>query len=174
MPCLMPRVMHLLMMLEMKDKQSLLIHANALTLGRYGVLIVGETGAGKSLLTMTLIERAQSFGRDAQLVADDYCEILPQEGKLIAHVPPTIRGAIEIRGAGLFTLPYQESVTLDLAVTLGAIAPRYPDNESPFTRLGIHLPCLHLPRLDGNIPLLAVCHAIEAHLFLPRWHSQRV
>jgi len=154
----------------MKSKKEELIHANALTLGGYGVLIMGQTGAGKSLLTLTLIERAQLLGRAAYLVADDYCEIFAKSDKLVARVPATIRGAVEIRGAGLFAYPYREETTLDLAIELVGQAPRYPDNHH-FTCLDITLPCLQLPRLDGNIPLLALCHAIEAHLFLSRWSS---
>jgi len=148
-----------------------LIHANALALGDYGVLILGATGAGKSLLTLTLIERAYGARRHAQLVADDYCEMTSQSGKLIARAPHSIRGAMEIRGAGLFSLPYQESVALDLVVELVASPPRYPDEADIFNRFGHALPCLRLPRLDGATPVLAVCHAIEAHLFRPRWHS---
>jgi len=151
------------------DRQEL-IHANALQLGNHGVLILGESGAGKSLLTLTLIERAQALGREAQLVADDYCILLPKDEKLVAQAPETIQGALEIRGAGLFSYPYQQSVALNLTIALKRQAPRYPDNHH-FERFGITLPCLHLPRLDGNIPLIAVCHAIEAHLFLPRWSS---
>jgi len=150
----------------MSIEQKALIHADVLQLGDEGVLILGESGAGKSLLTLTLIERAPSSGRTACLVADDYCELTASSGKLVARAPASICGAIEIRGAGLFTLPYQQQVTLSLVVELVAAAPRYPENHQ-FSRFGVTLPCLHLPRLDGNVPLLAVCHAIEAYLFLP-------
>jgi len=170
MPCPIVRPTLLLMMSGMCVERPELLHANALALGPYGVLILGESGAGKSLLTLTLIERAQGAGRSAQLVADDYCSVDVEADQLVARAPETIRGAIEIRGAGLFSFPYQESVRLDLAIELSRQAPRYPENHH-FECFGIALPCLHLPCLDGNIPLTAVCHAIEAHLFLQHWSS---
>jgi len=150
-----------------------LIHANALVLEDYGVLILGESGSGKSLLTLTLIERAQLIGRTAQLVADDYCELMAQDDRLMACVPKNIHGAMEIRGAGLFSYSYQERTGLDLVVELNSDAERYPEAQD-FCLFGICLPRLRLPRLDGNIPLLAVCHAIEATLFQPRWSENRV
>jgi len=152
----------------MYKKQTGLIHANALNLGGKGVLILGASGAGKSLLTLTLIERAGWCGRAARLVADDYCELSAQSNKLVARAPEAIRGAIEVRGAGLFAYPYQQQTTLDLAVELIASAPRYPE-EHTFTRFGLSLPCLQLPRLDGEATLTGVCHGVEATLFWPRF-----
>jgi len=152
----------------MKREKTELLHANALMLGGKGVLILGKSGAGKSLLTLTLLERAQFMGRGGLLVADDYCEISLRLDRLIARAPEATRGAIEVRGAGLFAHPYGKEVALDLAVELVLQAERYPDSP-PFIRFSRSLPCLRLPQLNSEATLTAVCHAVEAHLFWPHW-----
>jgi len=146
-----------------------LYHANALKIGSYGILIMGASGAGKSLVSLTLLERAQLFGRAGVLVSDDYVLLRLEEGKLVAHAPTAIRGAIEIRGAGLFTMPHQGSTQLQLVVELRGKGERFPQGRY-FDCLGVSLPLLKLPEA-GKADILAICHAIEAHLFKQRWVS---
>jgi len=87
--------------------EGLLCHANALKIGSYGILIMGASGVGKSLVSLTLLERAALFGRAGVLVSDDYVMLRLEEGLLVAHAPTATHGAMEIRGAGLFAMPHQ-------------------------------------------------------------------
>lgn len=145
-------------------------HGNALHLGGCGVLIIGPSGAGKSVLTLALIERSQLVGRKAALVGDDYVELEDVAGQLFAHAPPRIAGVMEIRGAGLFKMAYEEKTRLDLVVELGQESERYPE-EHFFEDMQVCLPLLKLPQL-GASDVLALCHAIEATLFRTRWQPE--
>ena len=47
------------------------VHANALVLGEFGLLLRGPSGAGKSALTLQLIADWRARGAFAALVGDD-------------------------------------------------------------------------------------------------------
>lgn len=135
-------------------------HANALRLGTFGVLITGASGTGKSVLTLALVERGAIFGHGAALVGDDYVYLEAVAGRLIAHAAAPIAGAMEIRGAGLFAVDYEENVILDLVVVLGETGERYPQAHM-FEALGVEVKCLYLSPL-GEADGLALCQAVEA------------
>jgi|GEM_PF-539575 len=156
-----------------------LIKANSLRLGDYGLLLCGAAGAGKSALTLALLERAALFGRTAALIGDDYSRLRWENGNIYAESPPHIAGALEIRGAGIFQMPYEPVVRLDLAAELAGEGERYPQGHSwhwpPAARVtsaqqkteqkqGISLPLLKLPQA-GKADMTALCQAIEARLF---------
>jgi len=154
-------------------EQEILVRANSLRLGAYGVLILGETGAGKSALTLALLERAAWFGRSAALIGDDWTEIRCKAGALHAHNPPNIAGGLEIRGAGIFQMPFEPSGALHLAVELKGAGERYPqghywhlpqDCRTEKKAEIAPLPLLKLPEA-GRTDILALCHAVEAKLF---------
>jgi len=100
------------------------IHASCIVLGRagepfgarhdLGVLILGESGAGKSDLALRLIANG------AMLVADDRCDLFVCAGALHAGAPPTLQGMIEVRGVGILKLPYRISARIGLAVRIVA------------------------------------------------------
>ena len=123
------------------------VHAGCIAVGRKGVLILGESGAGKSDLALRLIDDG------AILVADDRTELYIARGALCARAPASIAGLIEVRGLGVIAQPYRRSVTLALAVRLGASGPRLPDPAfyTPPARLKIAKP-LPFIMLDGAAP----------------------
>lgn len=63
-----------------------------------GVLLTGESGIGKSEITLGLVERGSS------LVADDMVRVRNSSGELIATSPQLSRGYIEIRGLGIINV----------------------------------------------------------------------
>ena len=77
-----------------------------------GVLLRGPSGAGKSDLALRLIDRG------AELVADDRVALVSSAGVLTASAPPALRGLMEVRGLGVFRLPYRTSVQLSLVADL--------------------------------------------------------
>ena len=88
------------------------IHAGCVALGGKGVLILGQSGAGKSDLALRLIDDG------AKLVADDRCDLFARAGKLCATAPKSIAGLLELRGIGIVALPYAASAPLAMAVRL--------------------------------------------------------
>jgi len=97
------------------------IHASCVAIGPHGVLILGDSGAGKSDLALRLIDDG------AKLVADDRVELYRASGALCARAPKAIAGLIEVRGLGVIALSCRKTVKLTLAVKLGARAKRLPD-----------------------------------------------
>ena len=89
-----------------------------------GILLLGDSGAGKSDLALRLI------GLGAELVADDRVDLFAQRGMLMARAPKTIAGLMEIRGLGIIELPYTGKSRVALAVVLvRKPAPRLPRHD---------------------------------------------
>lgn len=84
-----------------------------------GVLLLGETGSGKSELVLRLL------GRGFVLVADDRVEI--QDG--FASPPAALAGLLEVRGIGIVRLPYLARARLAVVAQLGSQAERLPRPE---------------------------------------------
>jgi serine kinase of HPr protein (carbohydrate metabolism regulator) len=146
------------------------LHATTVQLQGRGVMLMGKSGAGKTELALTLVERAIVRNEQAALVADDRTLLHVESGKLIASVPQTLAGGVEIRGAGLFAVAYVEQTPLDLVVRLVERdeAERYPSGENWHFE-GIEVPRLLLPALSSNGDSNALSRAIEATLFSKPW-----
>ena len=89
-----------------------LLHASCVACAGCGVLILGQSGAGKSALALQLI----SLG--ANLVADDRTEVRAGGLHLVARAPDTIQGLIEARGVGILRLPFLPSAEISLVIDL--------------------------------------------------------
>ena len=74
---------------------GLTLRAGCVALAGRGLLILGTSGSGKSGLALQLM----ALGCD--LVSDDYTEITPADGGLLARAPAAIAGRIEARGVGI-------------------------------------------------------------------------
>ena len=90
----------------------MLVHASCVGIDGAGVLLRAPPGGGKSDLALRLIADG------ALLVADDQVELAAKAGDLFASAPATIKGRIEVRGIGIVTMAYAESVALALVVDL--------------------------------------------------------
>ncbi len=113
--------------------------------GGDALLLLGPSGAGKSDLLLRLIDKGFT------LVADD--QVLIEEG--MASPPPALAGLLEVRGLGLFRLPYIAPARLRLVISLG---------NAPAERLPAPLlhPQLGLPEitLDATAPSAAARAAL--------------
>ena len=99
------------------------IHASCVAIGGRGILLLGDSGAGKSEIALCLIDRG------AVLVADDRTLLSVKNGVLRAAAPASIRGLIEIRGLGIVALPTRASAAIALVVRLGRAGKRLPDRQ---------------------------------------------
>ena len=97
------------------------IHASCVVIGMRGVLILGDSGAGKSDLALRLIDGG------ARLVSDDRTELYVARGRLCARTPRSIAGLMEVRGLGVVALPFARTAVLALAVKLSSSRTRLPD-----------------------------------------------
>jgi HPr kinase/phosphorylase len=84
------------------------IHASCAAREGYGVLLLGPSGAGKSDLLLRLLD--YGFG----LVADD--QVCIESG--FASAPAALAGLLEVRGLGIFRLPFVHRVPLVLIIEL--------------------------------------------------------
>ena len=123
------------------------IHANCIAIGKWGVLILGDSGAGKSDLALQLIDGG------AKLVSDDRTELYVARGALCARAPQSIAGLLEVRGLGIVAMPFTKSAPLALAVKLGTPQKRLPETAfyAPPAPLETATP-LPFIMLDGTAP----------------------
>jgi HPr kinase/phosphorylase len=126
------------------------IHATCVALPEGGVLLRGESGAGKSDLALRLIDGG------ARLVADDRTELMRDGNRLIARAPATIVGLIEARGVGILRLSPDQlapEATVVLIVDLVAAASieRLPDAMRE-DLLGVSLRRVALAAFEASTP----------------------
>ena len=125
---------------------SNLVHCNVLSLANIGLLIQGASGAGKSSLTLGLLEHAQQLGWEGYLVSDDQAFLEPHNNTLIAKTPDTIAGLLELRGHGIIEHPYQSSTKVRVVVQMieDKLLDRMPE-EKHIDFNGIRLPMIEVP-----------------------------
>ncbi len=95
-------------------------HASAVEINGRAVLILGESGSGKSSLALELMAMG------ANLIGDDQVFLDEEAGSLFVSPHPNSDGRIEVRGIGIFKSQHITHARVDLVVSL---------NDSPQTRL---------------------------------------
>ena len=123
----------------MDQANQLQIHATCVELGGAGVLLLGESGSGKSDLALRLIDAG------GRLVADDRTDLHRDGVRLIASPPATIAGRIEVRGLGIVPVTHVGASAISLAVHLVAA-----------DRVERMPPAQHRSWLGVDIPLIAL------------------
>ena len=122
-----------------------------------GVLILGESGVGKSETALELVKRGH------RLVADDLVEVRRVSSKtLVGSAPEVIRHFVEIRGIGILDVKYlygvgsvkmTESINLVVKMELWNPEKHYErlGVDEQFTEiLGIRIPSLTIPVRPGR------------------------
>ena len=110
-------------------------NVTAISIEGRGLLIAGESGAGKSSLALALIDRG------ATLIGDDGIVIDDESGHPLAQPPRTTRGLLEVRNVGLVELATTEA-PIALVLQLTTLAPRYPMELATTTLGGVGIPVL--------------------------------
>lgn len=90
-----------------------------------GILILGESGAGKSSLALLSIETCPY--RRTALVADDLVLIDYDGRALLARAPESTAGLLEVRGVGLMKMRREALVELQLVIDFEIEPSRLPE-----------------------------------------------
>jgi serine kinase of HPr protein (carbohydrate metabolism regulator) len=119
------------------------VHASCVAIDGRAVLLAGPSGSGKSDLALRLIDRG------AVLVSDDYTELMPDRGRLLASPPEPIAGRIEVRGVGILEREWIGGVSVCLLVDLSRAADRLPEPETRMLA-GVAIPVIGLSALEAS------------------------
>jgi HPr kinase/phosphorylase len=163
--------------LEDSLAERTVLHAVLMDILGLGVLIVGESGIGKSECALDLIVRSH------RLVADDTVEVRRrQETILIGTCPELTRHHMELRGLGLINVKElfgiastRSSKRIELVVQLERWDPtreyeRLGLDDDFFEILGLRVPLIRMPVAPGRSIAILVEVAARNQLLRARGH----
>ncbi len=147
------------------------LHAVLVDVCGIGVLLLGESGTGKSECALDLITRGHS------LVADDVVEVWRDESQaVVGRGPARIRHHMEIRGLGIINIrdlfglaAVRDRKRIELVIHLEAWRPdeeyeRLGLAEKTYSLLGVEIPMLCIPVSAGRNVANLVEVAARNHL----------
>jgi HPr kinase/phosphorylase len=149
-------------------------HGDLLDIFAIGVLLLGESGSGKSECALELVHRGH------RLVADDVVEIARiRQDELVGQAPQELRGLMEVRGLGLISIEQlfgavavRDTKPIDLIVRLISDSDTHIDRlgltETTEEVLGIRRPAIAVPVAPGRSLALLVECAARKHLLSQR------
>ena len=114
------------------------IHSTSVVIDDNGVLILGDSGSGKSDLALRLIDNG------ATLISDDISICRKNSNNIHLYCPPEIKGLLEVREIGIITVPFVERIKLRLVVNLKSNNNERFPKESSFRILGIKIPIINI------------------------------
>jgi HPr kinase/phosphorylase len=142
------------------------LHGDLLDIFAVGVLLVGDSGLGKSECALELIYRGH------RLVADDVVEVLRiRQDQLVGQAPSRSKGFLEVRGLGIINIDQlfgaaavRDFKPVDLVIRLVSEETTPVERlgmEQRFTEiLGVQRPLLEVPVAAGrSLSLLVECAA---------------
>jgi HPr kinase/phosphorylase len=163
--------------LEDSLAERTIVHAVLMDILGLGVLIVGESGIGKSECALDLVVRGH------RLVADDTVEIRRRaESVLIGTCPDLTRHHMEVRGLGLINIQdlfgvasTRSSKRVELVVQLerwepGKAYDRLGLDDLHYEILGLRVPLLRMPVGPGRNVAILVEVAARNQLLRSRGH----
>lgn len=150
-----------------------IMHAGLIDVAGEGVLIMGQSGIGKSETALELVRRGH------RLVADDTVEVRrPSEGDLVGRAPGLVRHFMEVKGIGIVNLRLMFGVgsvkatsDVSMVVSLQQLDPTHDYSLEPdrMDILGVELPLVTIPVRPGrNASILIETAAMDqrAHRLL--------
>ena len=141
------------------------VHASAVLVGQYAVLIRGPSGAGKSRLAFDLILAGRS-GQipPAVLVGDDRVHLEANQGQIVVRPAHELAGLIEIHGLGIRRCDFAGEAVVGLVVDLWAAdAERLPVPEALLMRIhGVQLPRIPVEASYAALPLVVAAMTTTA------------
>lgn len=156
-----PFIKQLSNFLDERLAMRLHLHSVLMDVFGLGVLIMGESGIGKSECALDLIDRGH------RLVADDVVEIMRMTDALMGSSPDLTRYHMELRGLGVINIKDLYGVSsirlskrVELVVNLerweaGREYDRLGLQDEKFLILGVEVPLIRMPVAPGrNIAIL--------------------
>ena len=117
------------------------MHSSSIVIDDNGVLILGDSGSGKSDLALRLIDNG------ATLISDDVSICKKNLNNIYLYCPPETKGLLEVREIGIVTVPFVERIKLKLVVNLQKKKnERFPE-DNYLKILGIKIPLINI---DGK------------------------
>ncbi|MBN1648921.1 MAG: HPr kinase/phosphorylase [Spirochaetales bacterium] len=172
----------LIRVLETIFAQKKMVHGVLVEVFGIGVLIIGDSGVGKSESALELIERGH------RLIADDSVELQCVSGNIIlgAGPNPSVAHHMEIRGLGIINInqlfgvgAIRDKKRVQLVVQLeewdsARNYDRVGTGDNTIEYLGVHIPCAIIPVKPGrNIPIIIETAAMNERLKKMGYHSAR-
>lgn len=151
------------------------VHGVLMNVFGKGVLIIGDSGMGKSEVALDLILRGHS------LIADDRVDVSLVKNTIIGTAPELLKGMLEIRGIGIIDVmqmfgvrAYLEKEEVDFVVEFK----KWNDNdaylragieeETFYETLGLHIPLLLFPVKEGRNLAVLVESAVQDFMLKQR------
>jgi HPr kinase/phosphorylase len=169
-----PFIKQLSSFLEARLALRVHLHAVLMDVFGLGVLIMGESGIGKSECALDLIDRGH------RLVADDVVEIKRLADALVGDSPDLTRHHMEIRGLGVLNIKdlygvssIRTSKRVELVVQLERWEPgkeydRLGLRDESFPILGLAVPMIRMPVAPGRNTAILVEVAARNQLLKER------
>ncbi|WP_058283620.1 HPr kinase/phosphorylase [Ruegeria denitrificans] len=112
-------------LLDIQQQDQAILHATCVAVEGQGVLILGQSGSGKSALAL------QMMALGATLVADDRVALSMQGEEAVADAALNLGGLIEARGIGLLRAQAAGATPIRYVVDLDLSKPsRLPEPET--------------------------------------------
>ncbi|CAM4143962.1 HPr(Ser) kinase/phosphatase [Erysipelothrix inopinata] len=158
------------------------VHGGLMNVFGKGVLLIGDSGMGKSEVALELVLRGHA------LIADDRVDISRVKEKIIGRAPELLKGMLEIRGIGIIDVTqmfgvnaYLEQEEIDFVVELR----KWDDNaqylragveeQAYYEALGLKIPHLIFPVKEGRNMAVLVESAVRDFMLKQRGiHSSKI
>lgn len=145
------------------------MHGGLVEIYGEGIMILGESGVGKSETAMEIVKRGH------RLIADDLVEVRRvSDTTLVGRAPEVLRHLIEIRGLGIMnvkelygvsSVKLEENIHFVINLELwreGKVYDRLGLNEESTDILGVPVPSITIPVQPGrNLAIIAEVAAIN-------------
>ena len=153
--------------LDEKLAESSTVHGVLINVAGLGVLILGESGMGKSEIALELIHKGHS------LVADDRVDVSKIHNEIIGTSSDLLEGFLEIRGVGIIDVIKMFGASallpksrIDMVIRLEAYNPNRDysrvGNEENITTdiMGVQIPTMVIPVKEGRLMSVIVESAV--------------
>ncbi len=136
---------------------STMVHGSLVSIFGLGVLILGDSGVGKSEVTIELVKKGHIF------IGDDAIKIIRVGSRLLGESEPITQDFIEVRGLGILNFSRvfgTEKIIESTDISIVVMLKKVDGNPKNFERLGevqrkyelmnMELPCYEIPVVQGR------------------------